>query len=147
MDRLRVVRIRQFAPHRRALPVGAGGKPKSGPGRRALPVGAGGKAARYVAPAVFLLAVTGVVLLVRSTLRSDKPAATTTSTLVTTRARSTPAPAAPPPLPPTQYHVIATGDTLDAIASRFATTVDELLRLNPGIEPTALTPGDQVRIK
>jgi len=117
--------------------------------RRASPGGAAGRAslARYVAPAVFLLAVTGVVLLVRSTLRSDKPAATTTSTLVTTRVPAATTAAVPRPSSPTQYHVIATGDTLDAIASRFATTVDELLRLNPGIEPTALTPGDQVRIK
>ena len=46
-----------------------------------------------------------------------------------------------------QYYVIASGDTLDAIASRFATTVDALLRLNPGIEPTTLRPGEQVRVK
>jgi LysM repeat protein len=96
---------------------------------------------------VFLLAVTGIVLLVRSTLRSDKSASTTTSALVTTRASRTTTPAAPRPSPPEQYYVIASGDTLDAIASRFATTVDELLRLNPGIEPTALQPGEQVRLK
>jgi len=112
-----------------------------------LPVGAGGKAARYLAPAVFLLAVTGAVLLVRSTLQSDKPAATSTSTHVTKRAAATPTPAVSRPPPPMQYYVIASGDTLDAIASRFATSVDALLRLNPGIEPTALRPGEHIRIK
>lgn len=103
--------------------------------------------ARYVAPAAFLLAVTGVVLLVRTSLRSDKPAtrtatvATITPLVVTTR-RPAPAPSVPK-----RYYVIASGDTLDGIASRFGTTVDELLRLNPGIEPTALTPGEQVRVE
>jgi LysM repeat protein len=111
-----------------------------------LPGGVAGKAARYVAPAAFLLAVTGVVLLVRTGLRSHKPvAATATATLVTTRAATTPV--VPRPSPPKRYYVIASGDTLDAIASRFATTVDELLRLNPAIEPTALRPGEQVRVK
>jgi LysM repeat protein len=102
-------------------------------------------AARYLAPAVFLLAVTGVVLLVRSSLRSDKPRAETTSTLVTTTA----APSRPRPRPvtPKRYYLIASGDTLDAIASRFGTTVDELLRLNPGVEPTTLTPGEQIRVR
>jgi LysM repeat protein len=115
--------------------------------RPALPGGVRGKAARYVAPTVFLLAVTGAVLLVRSTLHSDKHAATTTSTLTAERAATTPTPAVSRLSRPAQYYVIASGDTLDGIASRFATSVDALLRLNPGVEPTALRPGEHVRIK
>ncbi len=103
--------------------------------------------ARYLAPALFLLAVTGVVLLVRSTLRSDKPSAATTSVRVTTSGATTPAPAVLRPAPPKQYYVIASGDTLDAIAARFGTTVDKLLLLNPGIQPTALRPGEQVQVQ
>jgi LysM repeat protein len=89
--------------------------------------------------------VTGVVLLVRSALRSDTPAATSTPH-VTTRAK----PArrtSPPPRVAAQYYVIRRGDTLGAIAGRFATTVDELLALNPGVEPTTLRPGVRLRIK
>jgi LysM repeat protein len=48
---------------------------------------------------------------------------------------------------PAQYYVIRSGDTLDAIAARFATTVDALLALNPGVEPTTLRPGQRLRIK
>jgi LysM repeat protein len=111
-----------------------------------LPGGAAGKAARYVAPAAFLLAVTGVVLLVRSSLHSDRPAAVdTTSAVVTTRAGT--ARPLPRPAAPKRYYLIASGDTLDAIAIRFGTTVDKLLLLNPGIEPTALRPGEQVRVR
>jgi LysM repeat protein len=117
---------------------------KSGARRRALPGGAAGKAARYIAPAAFLLAVTGVVLLVRSSLRSDKPAVHTPSAVVTTRAATT---HPSRPAAPKRYYLIASGDTLDAIAARFGTTVDKLLLLNPGIEPTTLRPGEQVRVQ
>ena len=43
--------------------------------------------------------------------------------------------------------MIQSGDTLDAIAAHFGTTVAVLLELNPGIEPTALHPGERVRVK
>jgi LysM repeat protein len=103
-------------------------------------------AARWLAPAVFLLAVTGVVLLVRSALRPDSPAATSTSVHIATRAKTAPL-RPPPPRVPAQYYVIQSGDTLDGIAAHFATTVDKLLALNPGTEPTTLRPGERLRIK
>ena len=121
--------------------------PTSGVRRRALPAGAAGKAARFMAPAVFLLVVTAAVLLVRSTLRSANPAAATTSGIVTKKPAAAPILSVSPPSPPKQYYVIASGDTLGAIASRFATTVDALLGLNPGTEPTTLRPGEQIRVK
>jgi len=104
------------------------------------------QATRWLAPAVFLLAVTGVVLLVRSALRSDSPAATSTSVHVSTRGKAAPR-RPPPPRVPAQHYVIQSGDTLDGIAARFATTVDKLLALNPGTEPTTLRPGERIRIK
>ena len=100
---------------------------------------------RWLAPAVFLLAVTGVVLFVRSALRSDSPASST-AVHATTRAKTSPL-RPPPARVPAQYYVIQSGDTLDGIAARFATTVDELLGLNPGTEPTTLRPGERLRIK
>ena len=48
---------------------------------------------------------------------------------------------------PKQYYEIQSGDTLDVIAVHFGTTVAVLLELNPGIEPTALHPGERVRVK
>lgn len=113
---------------------------------RVAPGGAARNVARYVAPAAFLLAVTGVVLLVRTSLRSDTPATRTATAVATAPLVVTPRPATSPSVPK-RYYVIAAGDTLDGIASRFSTTVDALLRLNPGIEPTALTPGEQLRVK
>ncbi|MCL4440426.1 MAG: LysM peptidoglycan-binding domain-containing protein [Firmicutes bacterium] len=46
-----------------------------------------------------------------------------------------------PPCPSGRYWRVAPGDTLYRIASRVSTTVDELLRLNPGINPYNLRIG------
>lgn len=116
--------------------------------RRALLGGAGGTYARWVAPAVFLLAVTGVVLLVRTSLRSDSKAERATTRAVSVEHQSQPARVGGARVRvPAQWYVIRSGDTLDAIAAQFGSTVDELLALNPGVEPTTLRPGERVRIK
>ena len=46
-----------------------------------------------------------------------------------------------------RFYRIKPGDTLDKIAPQFDTTVDDLLQLNPGIDPNALTPGQRIRIR
>jgi len=48
--------------------------------------------------------------------------------------------------PGAQYYVIQSGDTLGAIAAKYNTTVDELLTLNPQVDPNALHPGDRIRV-
>jgi len=106
-------------------------------------LGAAGKVARYLAPAALLLVVTAVVLVVGSALRSDVPAKSTTIPAATKAGTSR---LRPPPAPK-QYYVIRSGDTLEGIASRLGTTVTKLLQLNPGVEPTALTPGTHVRVR
>ena len=118
---------------------------------------------RYGAPAAFLVAVTIAVILVKAglnggsdstttaalpTTSSATRAATTTTKLVltgptgstTTTTTETTAPGA-------EYHEVESGDTLGSIAEKFNTTVDELMSLNPGIDPTALHIGQRVRVK
>lgn len=59
-------------------------------------------------------------------------------------------PPVPPPYPPPVYcpggtpYVIQRGDTLYRIALRFGTTVDALLRANPGIDPRNLQIGQVI---
>jgi LysM repeat protein len=103
--------------------------------------------ARYLAPAAFLLAVTGIVLLVRTSLRSGHESSPTTTVARHAPPGATPTAGAPRVRIPAQYYVIKSGDTLEAIARRFATTVDKLVALNPGVEPTTLRPGQRLRIK
>ena len=103
------------------------------------------QAKRYGAPLAFLVAATIAVLLIRSGLNSDAapssssvPATTTVSTLTTRNAT-----------PPHQrrFYRVRTGETLSDVAIRFDTSVEQLLVLNPGIEPTNLTVGQRVRVK
>lgn len=98
-----------------------------------------------MAPAAFLLAVTLLALGLRGGLRSDAPSASSPPAVKRAEASSTATRAKA--APSKRWYVIESGDTLGAIASRFGTTVDALLRLNPGVVPTALTPGAQVRIR
>jgi LysM repeat protein len=105
---------------------------------------AGSTWARYLAPVVFLLAVTGVVLVVRAGLRSDSSPGTTRPATTT---KSAPAAGHPKPTAAKRWYVIQSGDTLDAIAARLGTSVAVLLRLNPGVEPTALRPGERLRVR
>jgi LysM repeat protein len=110
---------------------------------------------RYGAPAAFLLAVTIAALLVKSgldngsqdqtvaapttTAHTTTTAPTTTITLTSsTTATTTPANA--------QFYVIESGDTLGAVAAKYDTTVDELLTLNPSVDPSGLQPGQRIRV-
>ena len=117
---------------------------------------------RYGAPAAFLAAVTIAVILINAGLNSgsgstttvEAPPTTSTATkptttklvltspqaTVTTTATETTAPGA-------EYYVVLSGDTLGSIAEKYSTTVDELMTLNPGIDPTALHIGQKIRVK
>ncbi|MFL5921003.1 MAG: LysM peptidoglycan-binding domain-containing protein [Gaiellaceae bacterium] len=102
------------------------------------------QAKRYGAPLAFLLAATIAVLLVRSGLRGDAApdtASAPTATVVTPTTRTA--------TPPRQrrFYRLRAGETLSDVAIRFDTSVEQLLVLNPGIEPTNLTVGQRVRVK
>jgi LysM repeat protein len=98
---------------------------------------------RYAAPVAFLLAVTIAVLLVRSGLRSDATPETTSRLTTTTQT------VAAKPVPPRRrrFYRLRAGETLSDVAIKFNTSVEQLLALNPGIQPTNLTVGQRVRVK
>ena len=116
---------------------------------------------RYGAPAAFLAAVTIAAILVKAGLNgssSTTVAITSSSTRTTTAATTTTklVLTAPPgstttttetTTPGAEYYVVVSGDTLGSIAQKYNTTVDELTTLNLGIDPTALTVGQKIRIK
>jgi LysM repeat protein len=107
--------------------------------------------ARLAAPAALLLAATVAVLLVRSALDrgGDDGAATT----VTTVTRPAATPATPPPAgtgaeqPERQFYRVRSGDTLETIAEQYGTTVEELLALNPNVDPVELSIGERLRVQ
>jgi LysM repeat protein len=117
---------------------------------------------RFGAPAAFLAAATVAVLLIKAGLNHGADTAADTAGLATTTAATTTHATTTTKLvltgtdtattstatttPGAQYYVIQSGDTLGAIAARYNTTVDELLTLNPQVDPNALHPGDRIRV-
>jgi LysM repeat protein len=103
-------------------------------------------ATRIAAPAAFLAGVTVAVLLVRAGL--DDGSATTaaqtsvaTATIPTTTATTQTRPAR------RVFVRVGAGDTLDQIALDNDTSVERLLTLNPGLDPTGLQVGQRIRVR
>jgi LysM repeat protein len=111
------------------------------------------RAARYAAPAAFLLAATVAILLVRAGLdngdATTRPSGTTTQVTATTTEQepgTTETGTATVPAD-AEFYEIEPGDTLAVIADQHDTTVEQLLVLNPDVDPVALTVGQRIRVK
>jgi LysM repeat protein len=102
--------------------------------------------ARYGAPAVFLAAATAAILLVHAGLTKHPripPAASAGAPAAVVVRAARPAASRPA----RHLYAIRAGDTLEAVASRFGTTVDRLLAMNPGVQPTSLRIGQRIRTR
>src|SRR5919197_1313552 len=111
--------------------------------------------ARFGAPAAFLAAATIAILLIKAGLGGSEEAETTPTvgalpTVASTPTAPTTKVTVTTPSPTTtsatttaagKYYTVESGDTLGSIAAKYSTTVDELLRLNPGVDPTSLRIG------
>ena len=107
--------------------------------------------ARLAAPAAFLLAATVAIVIVRSAVSDETAApAATTARQTSTSAKPKPQPATkkrPRATPKREFYEIRAGDTLEVVATRYDTTVERLLVLNPDVDPVALTVGQRIRVK
>ena len=93
--------------------------------------------ARFAAPAAFLLAVTIAALLIRSGFESGGSGSSGPTTTIATTTTTQ---------PEKSFYTIQAGDTLDTVAARYGKTVDDLLALNPGVDPHALRIGQKIRV-
>jgi hypothetical protein len=109
--------------------------------------------ARLAAPLAFFFAATVLVILVQRGLESDEGEAgsgtvtvdTPTTPTTTTQPDGTTAPEDRPCL--RNRATVSEGDTLESIAERCEVPVDQIIELNPNIDPLALSPGDKVWIR
>jgi LysM repeat protein len=100
-------------------------------------------AARFVAPLAFFAAATILIVLIQRGLDGGSTDTATTATPTITL---------PPPTGSTttstkkRFYRVKRGDTLESIAAKFDTTVDDLLSLNPNVDPLALSPRQRIRV-
>ena len=101
---------------------------------------------RIAAPAAFFLAATILVVLIERGLDSGSAETSTSAVPTITAPETTPTTGTTTGKQKKQIYHVKTGDTLESIAAKFDTTVDDLLALNPGIDPLALSPGQKIRV-
>lgn len=103
-------------------------------------------AARLAAPVAFLVAAIVLVWLVQSAISSNG------TEEASPPGQSGPTVTEPGPTTTTtgsrrkRFYKVRNGDTLESIAAKSDTTVEELTRLNPGIDPLSLNPGERIRV-
>jgi hypothetical protein len=101
-------------------------------------------AARLIAPLAFFAAATILIVLIQRGLDGGSTDTATTATppvtspTTTSDTLSTPA--------KKRFYRVRRGDTLESIAAKFNTTVDDLLTLNPTVDPLALSPRQRIRV-
>jgi LysM repeat protein len=101
---------------------------------------------RIAAPAAFFLAATILVVLIERGLDSSSTETSTTAAPTITTPATTPTTGTSTGKQKKQIYRVKPGDTLESIAAKFDSTVDDLLALNPGIDPLALSPGQKIRV-
>ena len=95
--------------------------------------------ARVLAPLVLLACAAAVVLVVQNTLKDD-PSPSSATTTVTTATSTT-------KVSTRKTYRVRSGDTLGAIAERVDVPVDQLLELNPDVDPQSLRAGQRLRLR
>jgi LysM repeat protein len=101
---------------------------------------------RIAAPTAFFLAATILVVLIERGLDSSSTETSTTAAPTVTTPATTPTTGTSTGKQKKQIYRVKAGDTLESIAAKFDSTVDDLLALNPGIDPLALSPGQKIRV-
>jgi LysM repeat protein len=95
--------------------------------------------ARVLAPLVLLACAAAVLLVVQKTLQDDpSPSSATTVTTTTTRTTK---------VSTKKTYRVRSGDTLGAISVRVDVPVDQLLKLNPDVDPQSLRAGQRLRLR
>ena len=99
--------------------------------------------AHYGIPFLFLLAVTIVVVILHGGLTAGKSSSATTSS---TKVGTTTSVTSSHPATKVRIYKVQSGDTLGGIAIHFGVSVDDIVALNPGVEPTALRVGQPIKV-
>jgi LysM repeat protein len=108
---------------------------------------AGRSPARFLAPLALVAVVIALFIVVNGS-RDDPTGANTPNQTSTTRSKSKPkgAKAKRERKSPSTY-TVKPGDTPSSIADKAGVPLEQILRLNPDIDPQALSPGERIKLR
>ena len=106
---------------------------------------AGRSPARFLAPLALVVFALALFVVVSSTTKDDggEPGAQGTSA----PAQATPTPKAGKKKRPRKTYTIKSGDTPSGIAVKVGVPLDQILELNPDLDPQTLTPGTKIKLR
>ena len=106
---------------------------------------AGRSPARFLAPLALVVFALALFIVVSSTTKDDAgdPGARGTSA----PAEATPTPKAEKRKPRRKTYTIKAGDTPSGIAVKVDVPLDQILELNPDLDPQTLTPGTKIKLR
>jgi LysM repeat protein len=107
---------------------------------------AGRSPARFLAPLALVAFALALFIVVTSTT-GDGGGGETDAQETRAPAEATPEPKAERKRKPRKTYTIKAGDTPSGIAVKADVPLDQILELNPDLDPQALTPGTKIRLR
>lgn len=101
---------------------------------------------RYLAPIALLAAAAAITLVVKDHINTHSRASTT-NTSTGSLIQSTRRPAHPSHRRAAKFYTVKSGDTLSVISQRSGVSIQTIVRLNPGLNPSALQTGQRLRLR
>ena len=106
---------------------------------------AGRSPARFLAPLALVVFALALVIVVSSTTKDD--AGDTGAQGTAAPAEATPPPKAGKKKRQRKSYTIKAGDTPSGIAVKVDVPLDQILELNPDLDPQTLTPGTKIKLR
>jgi LysM repeat protein len=107
---------------------------------------AGRSPARFLAPLALVAFALALFVVVQSTTKDDAGTSGARDTGQPAQTTSTPTGEKKKRKPPRSY-TVKTGDTPSGIAEKVNVPLSTILQLNPDLDPQALTPGTEIKLR
>jgi LysM repeat protein len=107
---------------------------------------AGRSPARFLAPLALVAVVTALIVVVNGS-RDESRGGNTPNQTSTTRPNSTPSSGSKRERKGPRRYTVKSGDTPSSIADKTGIPLEQILRLNPDLDPQTLSPGERIRLR
>jgi LysM repeat protein len=107
---------------------------------------AGRSPARYLAPLALVAVVIALIVVVNGS-RDEPSGGNTPNQTSTTRPNSTPSGSSKRERKGPRRYTVKSGDTPSSIADKTGIPLEQILRLNPDLDPQTLSPGERIRLR